>query len=176
MLVELSQIPAEGLLVSFRDVIRLGEEAGAARDACSVDAEVRLTKTGVGVVARGQFRATVDLACSRCLEAFALTIAEPFEVQYLPSRDIGGEDEAELSRGELDVVPLAEDRIDVDALLRENVLLSLPVQPVCREACRGLCPRCGAGLNSGPCGCPPERPDPRLQALAKLRSPRPPEG
>jgi uncharacterized protein len=176
MLVELSQIPAEGLQVSFRDAIRLGEEASAARDVCSVEAEFRLTKTGVGVAARGQFRATVDLACSRCLEPFALTIAEPFEVHYLPSQELGGEDEAELSGAELDVVPLAEDRIDVDALLRENILLSLPVQPVCRETCRGLCPRCGAGLNAGPCGCPPERPDPRLQALAKLRSPRPPEG
>ncbi|HEY7676831.1 MAG TPA: DUF177 domain-containing protein [Candidatus Methylomirabilis sp.] len=175
MLVELSQIPVEGLQVSFRDAIRLGEEAGAARDACSVEADFRLTKTGVGVAARGLFRATVDLACSRCLEPFALTIAEPFEVQYLPSQELG-EEEAELSGAELDVVPLAEDRIDVDALLRENILLSLPVQPVCREACRGLCPRCGASLNAGPCACPPERPDPRLQALAKLRSPRPSEG
>jgi len=176
MLVELSQIPAEGLQLSFRDTIRLGEMAGAARDVCSVEADLRLTKTGVGVAARGQFRATVDLACSRCLEPFVLTIAEPFEVQYLPSRELGGEDEAELSRAELDVVALAEDRIDVDALLRENILLSLPVQPVCREACRGLCPRCGANLDAGPCGCSPERPDPRLLALAKLRTPRPPEG
>lgn len=176
MLVELSQIPAEGLQVSFRDVIRLGEEAGAARDVCPVEAELCLTKTGVGVAVRGRFRATVDLACSRCLEAFALPIAESFDVQYLPSQELAGEEEAELSGAELDVVPLAEDRIDVDALLRENLLLSLPVQPVCREGCRGLCPRCGASLNVGPCGCPPERPDPRLHVLAKLRSARPQEG
>lgn len=175
MFVELSQIPAEGLPVSFRDNIRLGEDAGTAPDACAAEAELRLTKTGVGVAVRGRFRATMDLACSRCLEPFALTVAESFEVQYLPSRELGREDEAELSGAELDVVPMAEDRIDVDALLRENILLSLPVQPVCREGCRGLCPRCGASLNLGPCGCPPERPDPRLQALAKLRS-SPPQG
>ncbi len=176
MLVELSQIPVEGLQVSFRDAIRLGEDAGVAREGCSVEAEVRLTKTGVGVAARGGFRATLDLVCCRCLEFFALTIADSFEVQYLPSQALAGEDEAELSGAQLDVVPLAEDRIDVDALLRENILLSLPVQPVCRETCRGLCPRCGASLNVGPCGCPPERPDFRLHALAKLRSSPPREG
>ena len=165
MLVELSQIPADGLQVSFRDAIRLGEEAGAGRGVCSVEAEFCLTKTGVGAAARGQFRATVDLACSRCLEPFALTIAEGFEVQYLPSQELGGEDEAELSGAELDVVPLAEDRIDVDALLRENILLSLPVQPVCREACRGLCPRCGTNLTRGACDCRREWEDPRFAAL-----------
>jgi hypothetical protein len=78
-----------------------------------------------------------------------------------------------IAGGDLDVVPLVEDRIDLGALLQENVLLSLPVQPVCREGCRGLCPRCGAPLNAGPCGCPPQRVDPRLQALAKLRPTRP---
>ena len=176
MFVELSQIPAEGLPVSFRDAIRLGEDAGVAGDACSVEADLRLTKTGVGVAARGSFRAVVDLPCSRCLERFALTLAESFDVQYLPSQTLDGEDEAELSGAELDVVPLVEDRIDVGSLLQENILLSLPVQPVCREACRGLCPRCGASLNVGPCGCPPERPDPRLHVLAKLRPPRPQEG
>lgn len=175
MFVELSQIPAEGLQVSFRDAIRLGEDAGVAGDAFPVEADLSLTKTGVGVAARGSFRAVVDLACSRCLELFTLTLAESFDVQYLPSQALAAEDEAELSGAELDVVPLVADRIDVGSLLRENILLSLPTQPVCREACRGLCPRCGASLNVGPCGCPPEWPDPRLHVLAKLRPSRPQE-
>ncbi len=173
MIVELSQIPAEGLHLAFQETIRLAEGADTDRAACPVHGEVRLTKTGVGVAARGRFRATIDLACSRCLEPFALALAEDFDVQYLPSQDFGDDDEHELSGADLDVVPLVEDRIDLAALLRENLLLSLPVQPVCRESCRGLCPRCGAGLNAGPCGCPPERLDPRLQALAKLRTTRP---
>ena len=105
MFVELSQIPAEGLPVSFRDAIRLGEDAGAAGDACSVEADLCLTKTGVVAAARGSFRAVVDLACSRCLEQFALTLAESFDVQYLPSQALAAEDEAELSGAELDVVP-----------------------------------------------------------------------
>jgi len=173
MIVELSQIPAEGLQLVFQEPIRLGEGKGGGGAVCPVHAEVRLTKTGVGVAARGRFHATLELACSRCLEPFSLALAEDFDVQYLPFRDLGAEDESELSGGDLDVVPLVEDRIDLGALLQENVLLSLPVQPVCREGCRGLCSHCGAPLNAGPCGCPPQRVDPRLQALAKLRPTRP---
>ena len=176
MFVELTQIPPEGLRVRFEDGVRLGEDAGTVRDVCSVEADLCLSKTGVGVAVRGELRASVDLACSRCLEPFALTVGESFEVQYLPPQELGEEDEAELSGAEMDVVPLVEDRIDVASLLRETILLSLPAQPVCREGCRGLCPRCGASLNAGPCGCPPDRPDPRWQALAKLRSSRPPAG
>ena len=172
MLVELSQIPAEGFQVRFRDTIRLGEEAGGP---CLVEADVWLTKTGAGASAHGGFRAALDLTCCRCLEPFSLTMAESFEVQYLPWRELAGKDEAALSGAELDVVPLVEDRIDIDGLLRDSILLTLPVQPLCREGCRGLCPRCGASLNVGPCGCPPERSDPRLQALGKLRSSRPQE-
>lgn len=176
MIVELSQIPAEGLQVSFQAFIRLEEGGETDRTAYPVHAEVWLTRTGEGVAARGRFRVTVDLACSRCLEPFALALAEDFDVQYLPSQVLREDEEHELSGADLDVVPLVEDRIDLAALLRENLLLSLPVQPVCRENCHGLCPRCGASLNAGPCGCPPQPVDPRLQALAKLRPARPENG
>jgi len=173
MIVELSQIPAEGLQVVFQESIRLAERGDTDRAACPVHAEVRLTKTGVGVAVRGHFHATLDLACSRCLEPFALALDEDFDVQYLPVQELGGDEEHGLSGADLDVAPLVEDRIDLAALLRENLLLSVPVQPVCREGCRGMCPRCGAPLNGGPCGCPPQRVDPRLQALAKIRPARP---
>jgi uncharacterized protein len=173
MIVELKQIPEEGLAVAFQEAIRLGEEAGVGEAACSVHADLRLMKIGMGVAVRGLFRASVTLTCSRCLEPYAQALAEDFDVQYLPAPTIGNADEHELSGADLDVLPLVEDRIDLGALLRENLLLSLPVQPICRESCRGLCPRCGAPLNAGPCGCLPEPPDPRLQVLATLRSGRP---
>lgn len=172
MIVELSQIPDEGLEVDFREALRLEGEAGEGAP-CPVEAEVRLVKTGMGVAVWGRFRCTVHLPCSRCLEPFPLPLGESFEVQYLSSGAMGHEEESELSGADLDVLPLAEDRIDLAALLRENLFLSLPVQPLCAEGCRGLCPRCGANLNAGPCGCPTGRPDPRLQALAKLKSARP---
>lgn len=172
MIVELSQIPEEGLEVDFHAPVRLGVEAAEA-SLCPVQARIRLFKAGPGVAVRGRFQCTVDVSCSRCLEPFALPIGESFDVQYLPPQALGGEDDAELSGADLDVLPLAEDGIDLAVLLRENLFLSLPVQPVCAEACRGLCARCGANLNAGACGCPPAQPDPRLQILAKLKSGRP---
>ena len=62
------------------------------------------------------------------------------------------------------------DRLDLGEVVREQVLLALPLKPLCREDCRGLCPRCGQNRNLGPCGCPPpEEPgDPRLEPLRKL--------
>lgn len=168
MIVELTQIPDEGLHLDLHEALQLqGEEPEGHR--CAVDARVSLQKTGLGVTVRGRFRCTVPLACGRCLEAFGLTLEESFEVQYLPPEALGSQEERELSGAELDVLPLQEDGIDLTDLLRESLLLSLPVQPVCAEGCRGLCARCGANLNAGPCSCPPPGPDPRLRALAKLR-------
>jgi uncharacterized protein len=174
MIVELKQIPDEGLAVAFEEAIHLAEEAGAGEAVYAVQAEVRLMKIGMGVDVRGRFRASANISCGRCLEPFVQNLAEDFEVQYLPAPTLAGDEEYELSGSEMDVLPLVEDRIDLGALLRENLLLSLPVQPVCRESCRGLCPRCGTPLNAGPCGCSSERLDPRLQALAKFRPGRPP--
>jgi len=66
-----------------------------------------------------------------------------------------------------DCYPLARDatQIDLRPAVREELLLAVPQWVVCREDCRGLCPRCGKDLNAGPCGCPPAG-DPRWQALA----------
>jgi DUF177 domain-containing protein len=60
------------------------------------------------------------------------------------------------------------EEVDLTPLIREQTLLALPTRPLCREDCRGLCPRCGANLNQGDCGCPTEAGDPRLSVLRSL--------
>lgn len=77
--------------------------------------------------------------------------------------------EYELGAGELDISFLEEEKINVAGLVRENVLLALPVQPLCDDDCRGLCPRCGANLNRGPCSCSTTHRDPRWGKLESLR-------
>ncbi len=69
---------------------------------------------------------------------------------------------------------LAGDFIDMEPLVREALLLDLPLAPVCSPDCKGLCPNCGADLNLGPCGCPPAASDPRWSALDALRQEPPP--
>jgi uncharacterized protein len=99
--------------------------------------------------------------CRRCLAA--VTVPVVADVDALFSQDPDAlEDPSSY--------PLARDAtaIDLRGALREELLLALPQWVVCREDCRGLCPRCGADLNAGPCGCPPAV-DPRWSGLAALK-------
>ncbi len=105
----------------------------------------------------GSLHATVRTQCRRCLAPVTVPVA--VEIGALFSRDGGAADDP-------DVYPLARDvtRIDLRPAVREELLLATPRYVVCREDCRGLCPRCGTDLNAGPCACP-RTTDPRRQAL-----------
>jgi uncharacterized protein len=130
---------------------------------------MHLARSGRGLVIGGTFAGDVPLICSRCLERFRFETQDRFDLYCEVGLPTPAGEERELDQDELDVTYLEEGRINTDHLLRENILLSLPVQPLCREDCRGLCPQCGANLNLGSCGCQAPVVDPRLQILRKLR-------
>ncbi|MGH9258360.1 MAG: YceD family protein [Acidimicrobiales bacterium] len=106
----------------------------------------------------GSIRATVRAECRRCLAP--ITVPVTAEIGALFSRDGDAADDP-------DVYPLEREvmRIDLRPAVREELLLAVPQYVVCREDCRGLCSRCGADLNAGPCGCPSPAPDPGWRAL-----------
>lgn len=168
MFVELSQIPEEGLDLVYHPGDLALEAEGLWEPRAPVEAAIRFERRGEGVMASGTFSTIVGLTCSRCSEPFALPVHDEFQVFFTRPSSSREDEEVELSREELDVEFLVEDRIDVLNLIRENILLNLPVQPLCREECRGLCSRCGANLNEGLCGCQKDRIDPRLELLRKL--------
>jgi uncharacterized protein len=85
-----------------------------------------------------------------------------------PVRLLFTEDEDNDDPAAVILPPRAAD-IDLGDAIREALILAMPEYPLCREDCRGLCPRCGADLNQGPCACPPV-PDPRWGALEALRN------
>lgn len=120
--------------------------------------------------ARIAFRVTV--ACDRCTRPVEQPVTSSFRLIVVPSAASRREpDEVELREEELGVVEAAGESLDTRPLVVEQVLLELPAHPLCREDCAGLCPRCGADLNLGPCGCAPAEPDSRWgAALAALRS------
>jgi uncharacterized protein len=130
---------------------------------------MHLARSGRGLVIGGTFAGDVSLICSRCLDRFRFETQDRFDLYCEVGHQPPTGEECELDQDELDVTYLEEGRINTDHLLRENILLSLPVQPLCREDCRGLCPQCGANLNLGACGCQAPGVDPRLQVLRKLR-------
>ena len=151
-------------------------EVGAEGDAYTVVAPVELAfeimkdKDRFRLV--GDVRTILELGCSRCVEAFQLPVASHFDLRYWPMTEAAGESEAEIAQDDLETSYYTDDQIDLNELLREQFYLALPMKPLCREDCRGLCPQCGTNLNSGECSCAPAWEDPRLAALKALQTRR----
>ena len=128
---------------------------------------VRLMHTIDGVLVQGDLEGEITLQCARCLEPVSVPIEVPVEEIYRPTLDV--------VTGQ-PVQPEEEDQalwinehhiLDMTEVLRQDVLVALPVHVLCREDCKGLCPTCGKNLNEGPCDCSTE-PDPRWATLRNL--------
>ena len=118
----------------------------------------------------GDVRTTLELGCSRCAEAFRLPVDSHFDLRYWPIADASTEADAEIGDDDLETSYYSDDQIDLNELMREQFYLALPMKPLCREDCRGLCPQCGTNLNTGACGCTPTWEDPRFAALKALQT------
>ncbi len=118
----------------------------------------------------GTVRTELELACSRCLESFRLPVEVAFDQRYLPQTEASAEQEREVGEDDLETSFYQDEQIDLNELLREQFYLVLPMKPLCREECKGLCPQCGTNLNTGTCDCAPAWEDPRLAALRQLKT------
>ncbi len=105
--------------------------------------------------------------CARCLERFPYELQKDFSVILTPETPLKGE--IELAAADLTQSFYSGAEVDLTPLVYEQVLLALPTRPLCAEECRGLCPQCGANLNTGQCACTVERGDPRLAVLRSLK-------
>ena len=119
---------------------------------------------------RGRLSAGLELLCARCLEPVPQEIARDFELLYRPLGADAGRDELSVTAAEADIGYYQGDGILLEDVLREQVLLALPLKVTCREDCRGLCPQCGQNLNEKQCSCAPALDDPRWTALREIRS------
>lgn len=117
----------------------------------------------------GRVRTELELTCSRCIEPYRFPIDAAFDQRYLPSSAASGEAETEVGEGDLETSYYVDDQIDLNQLMREQFYLALPMKPLCREDCQGLCAQCGTNLNTGTCDCAPVWEDPRLSALKQLK-------
>jgi uncharacterized protein len=111
----------------------------------------------------------VELECDRCLRAIAFPVAASFDVDYVPASKYAAEPAAELLDDDLAVAVFDGEAIDIDDLVREQVILALPSRALCREDCKGLCPVCGIDKNLKGCECESQPVDPRWAALNNLR-------
>ena len=168
MLVERLRIPPEGLDLQIHEEPRWEGVEGLWLSLAPVEASFHLERKNSDILASGAFVTTAVVACSRCSEPVSVPLADHFMVLYHGIHDTFRGEDAKLTAAEMDVDVLRDDRIDLSGLLRENVLLNLPLQPLCRPVCRGLCPGCGVNLNDTACQCRSREPDPRLQPLQRL--------
>jgi len=139
--------------------------------ASKAHSELRVTLSGERLTVDGRVAADLDVTCCRCAKSFSQSVVKEFSVQYWPDPKADKEgEEQELSYDELDIGFYREDKIDLSAVVTEQILLEIPMKPVCRESCRGLCDQCGADLNSETCECIKTGVDPRLAVLEKIKN------
>jgi uncharacterized protein len=127
-------------------------------DGAPVTVEVELDALGDGVVVHGTVSAPWEGTCRRCLQparGHATALVEEI-YQVRPTSE--------------EAFTFDGDAIDLAPLVRENVLVELPLAPLCRHDCAGLCPACGTDRNAEPCGCETTRSDPRWGALEALKA------
>ena len=120
---------------------------------------------------RGSMVAALELDCVRCLEPLRLNLEEALDLLFLPhAANVASskDEERELKDEDLAVSFYQDARIDLSLLIREQIYLALPMKPICRANCSGLCPECGANLNLSSCNCVRETVDPRLASLKRL--------
>ena len=108
------------------------------------------------------------LRCMRCLEGFEMPVASDVSLLIQLREPRPEEGEIELGEKDLEILFLQEPKLDTRPIVIEQVHLEVPMKPLCRKDCAGLCAECGKNLNPGPCGCEPAS-DPRWGALASLK-------
>lgn len=125
-----------------------------------VHARLRVESVVEGILVTGDVSGETVLECARCLTEFPAGISVDLcEMFVAPGHEAADEDAYRIRGTEIDLEPM----------LRDAVTLSLPLNPVCRAACAGMCARCGRDLNAGPCDCQTEELDPRWAPLENLR-------
>jgi uncharacterized protein len=192
MLVKIEQIQETGLKLDEPIGLELLQEvltgAGAGQDTgfratrpATLHASLR--KVSGGVLVEGKFTAHVAAPCKRCLVNVTQDLPVAFTLNLVPESlvrgdglgDKGAEDrEQGETAGSFEMEDADEEvfngkTIDLDPIVREQVLLALPMNAVCREDCKGLCAQCGQNLNEKQCGCETKVIDPRLAPLMNIK-------
>jgi len=121
-------------------------------------------------VVEGRVEADSQVDCSRCLEPVDRPLLISFSIRLLQTGDIAECVEKEIEKSDLDSSVLEGNQIDLTEIVREQILLDIPEQVLCKEDCLGLCPKCGSNRNLIDCKCEEDEIDPRWAALKNLKN------
>ncbi len=130
--------------------------------------EASLDKTGNQFLLKSTIRVNGTFECDRCICQFGRMLQSSYQMYY--SAD--GADHGQIDRAEIQVIPTGLTVIDLSDDVRQTILLSIPLKLLCNDGCEGLCPHCGANLNSERCACSTTSSDLRWEKLAVLQKKR----
>ena len=117
----------------------------------------------------GELQTRIEMVCARCLEPVIEEVHRNFDLFYQPLLKGTPNDEERLKDDDTEIGFFEGEGLFLADVLKEQVLLSLPMKVICQSDCRGLCPHCGANLNQEQCRCERHSSDPRLAPLARLK-------
>jgi uncharacterized protein len=165
MLINVNAIPEEGKVVAlnrdtgwFQGLLRQ-KFSDLSPQAESAEGEIEIHKTMQNISMAGDIRLRLAPPCARCGQVFEADIEVPIQRHLVPyfggprEELLSAEEEIELNAEDLDFSFYHGEEINLGEILGEEITLALPIRFLCREDCRGLCPRCGKNLNKGDCSC-----------------------
>lgn len=179
LLVNVDRIPDEGVIIKSRVAF---DRFPGVKDLCREEAvlflspirlKIQLRRVSRFVETAGSLQTSVRLSCSRCLGDYSHSLTVDFGATFtktIPAPDAPQEEaDVELTAESIDLFQFHGKEIDLTEAIQEQILLSLPLRPLCQEECKGLCSRCGEDLNKRVCGCGGKAVDPRLAVLEGLK-------
>lgn len=132
----------------------------------AVSGEIR--QKGQRLQVSGNVSGRVQLECDRCLKPIELGIDSKFDVEFVTAEDYQAQQALELTEADLNLSVFDGEVLEIDELVKEELLLAVPDHVLCKEGCKGMCPVCGVDRNSIDCVCEPREVDPRWSGLKRL--------
>jgi uncharacterized protein len=131
---------------------------------------VKLIRTNRGILVKGVLQAKVPLECSRCLKVFDQPLTVELEEEYFPTIDVNSGSSVEMPDDPSAFFIDEHHILDMREAIRQNALLAIPMKPLCKVDCAGLCSECGKDLNTKQCKCTKQEIDPRWAKLVDLKT------
>lgn len=133
-----------------------------------VQAHLEMHRTAQEIIINGSLKVDIEFQCSRCLKSFRKNLDIPIHnIVYHPIEEMQIE-KHELKDDEMDMGFYTGSELDLQDMLKEQILLNVQTNPLCDDNCKGICPECGADLNTEKCYCEKKEVDPRLEVLRSL--------
>jgi DUF177 domain-containing protein len=170
---KIKEIPDEGLVVSqpipadlLKDALE-GLEPDLAQ--CTGGIELTLTRAKRDVIVSGGVSAALAVACGACLKPAGVTVRAPINVVYVEEKEKAAPGDGDDDLDAEDVLHYDGEVVDLRPMLREQLILSLPMSVRCKDGCKGLCPVCGGDRNLNDCGHKVELEESPFAALKSLK-------